>query len=187
MLALVQRGDDRAFDAIVRRHFRMVYAVSLSILANRMDAEDDTQDTFLRALSMISQCRTPERFGGWLSQIARNTARNTARNAVAARKVRHVESFNPEIDMAATESTADRAMETAELGARLEQAIGTLTENQRTVLVLHDMHDMHGVSHAEIARDIGISALSSRQFLHVARTRVRAWFGNGILKAYLHD
>lgn len=79
----VPAGDRRAFEALVRRHERRVFRVTLAILGNTEDAEEAMQDAFLKAFRHLGQFRRDARFTTWLTRIAVNAAiekRKTRKN-----------------------------------------------------------------------------------------------------------
>ncbi len=165
LVARVRRGDSRAFDLLVRRHLRAAHAVARARLDNPADADDVCQDAFIKALERIDDCRNPEGFRGWLLAIVRNTAHNL-------REYERLREATP-IDMAAPAPSRDDPFadtRNAELRSRLAEAMQHLTELQRKVLLLYDYE---GWKHAEIARELGITAGSSRVHLHVARKAMR--------------
>lgn len=164
LVAAVRRGDARAADALVRRHFRSSYAVALALLGNRMDAEDACQDAFVRALERIEDCRQPARFVYWLHQIVRNRSHNARDH----RRVRSGPSLE-EVEVAGPHDSARRA-EVNELGERLLAALEALTPEQRQVLLLKDLEDW---DHRAIAGSLGISEGMSRQHLFNARRLAR--------------
>jgi RNA polymerase sigma-70 factor (ECF subfamily) len=67
-----RKGDEIAFGWLVERYQRPAYAVALSVTGRHEDAEDAAQESFLVALDRLDECRSPERFGGWLMTIVRN-------------------------------------------------------------------------------------------------------------------
>src|ERR687898_622259 len=67
-----QGGEKSAYDALYRRHARRVGAICLRILNNRDDAEEATQETFLRAYEALSRFNGEYRVGAWLNRIATN-------------------------------------------------------------------------------------------------------------------
>src|SRR5215218_7809484 len=71
-----RRGDGSAFGVLVRRHYRAAFAVALALAGERADAEDVCQDSFLRALERIEECREPDRFAAWLLTIVRSRTYN---------------------------------------------------------------------------------------------------------------
>lgn len=169
LVAAVRRGDARAADALVRRHYRAVYLVTLAVLGNAADAEDACQDALVRALERIDDCRDPRRFAHWLLQIARNRARN-ARDYRGLRR-------GPSLDEVEHPATGDATgdAERGELRERLTAALATLTPEQRQVVLLKDLE---GWDHRAIARSMGISETMSRQHAFVARRALRRALGD---------
>lgn len=180
LIARTRAGDRDAFETLVRRHFRSAYLVALSVLGNRMDAEDTTQEAFLRALRALEECRDPARFRAWLLRITRNTARN----ARSARRVRTTFPLDDANELHDGALAADHVAHISTLGDRLEAAVATLSETQRTVLL---MHDLEGYPHADIAAELEISEVSSRQHLFVARRLLRQYLGADAPGVFLHD
>ena len=74
-----RKGDEVAFGALVERYQRAAYAVALSVVNRHEDAEDAAQEAFLVALDRLEECRSPERFAGWLMTIVRNRSKNLIR------------------------------------------------------------------------------------------------------------
>ncbi len=177
-VSLVQRarrGDEAAFEGLVRRHYRAAYAVALAILGSAMDAEDVCQDAFVRAIERLDELRRPERFAAWLLQIVRNRARNYH----SYRRVRSALPLDA-VSTAADDDT-DGAAAHSELRDELESALSALSEIQREVVLLHDME---GWKHREIAKALEISEGMSRQHLMVARRSLRERLGKGFLEEH---
>ena len=165
--ALVERtraGDEKAFGLLIRRHYRVSFAVALGLLGERADAEDVCQDAFIKALEKIDECRDPDRFVGWLLRIVRNRAHNY-RSYEQVRKAEDVERGD-----LAGRADPGRDLETNDLGRRLSDALATLSDIARQVVLLHDME---GWKHREIAGLLEISDGMSRQHLFVARKKLR--------------
>ena len=78
-----QAGDRDAFGSLVEQFQPTVYAIALRRLGNPSDALELTQDVFLHVLERITQLREPERFAGWLRQVAVRMAINRATRRVA--------------------------------------------------------------------------------------------------------
>lgn len=162
-------GDASAFEALVRRHLRAVYAVALAELGEPADAEDAVQDAFVNALERLEECREPARFEAWLVQIARNRARDLRRR----RTVRIAGSLD-EARGATSGSSPARDAERADLRGRLEEALRSLGETQREVVLLHDLQ---GWKHREIAEVLGVPEGTVRSHLFHARRALRARLG----------
>lgn len=173
-----RRGDAAAFEALVRRHYRAAFAVALGVLGNGMDAEDVTQDAFVRAAERLDGIREPERFVPWLLQIVRNRARNYR----DYRRVRYTQPLG-RVSAAGLSNPGSDA-ERAELRERLEAALGDLGAIQREVVLLHDLE---GWKHREIAEALQISEGMSRQHLMMARRALRARLGAEFLEEHAND
>ena len=170
LVARVRRGDNRAFDQLVRRHLRVAHGVAMAQLQNPSDVDDVCQDAFIQALRRIDDCRNPDGFRAWLLAIVRNTAHNR-------RSYEQLRTTVPLEKASFAASRDDPLADTgrAELRSRLKEAMEHLTELQRRVLVLYDLE---GWQHGEIASELGISAGSSRVHLHVARRAMRKRLSN---------
>lgn len=167
LVVRAQQGDADAFELLVRRHLRTAHATALSCVDDADDAEDVVQDAFVTALRCIRDCREPAKFRAWLLTIVRNRAHNL-------RAFHAVRQTGRGIAADEVGGSADGPVLTAartELRTHLAEAVATLTELQRSVLLLHDME---GWRHAEIGEHLRISAGASRFHLFVARRAVRA-------------
>jgi RNA polymerase sigma-70 factor (ECF subfamily) len=169
---LVERartGDQAAFEELVRRHADRLYAVVLRFLADPVDAEEATQETFLRAWRSIDRFRGRSQFFTWLYRIGLNEAKRLATRRPAAGTVRSLEdepipeapdwSEAPEVRLAQTE-----------VRQVLEQAIRALPLEYRATIVLRDIEGLSTGEAAE-AMELGEAAFKSR--LHRARLAVR--------------
>ncbi len=161
-----QAGDNTAFAGLVHRHQRRAYAVARAIVLSHDDAEDAVQEGFLHAFRALERFRPEQAFGAWLHRIVANAALDIARR----RKVRDADEL-PE-----TLSSPHRdPAESDELRSRLSEALETLGERQRAVIV---MHDVEGYKHAEIGVLLGIPEGTARSDLHHARAHLRRLLGN---------
>jgi RNA polymerase sigma-70 factor, ECF subfamily len=154
-------GDQEAFGGLVRLHQKRAYAVARAIVTVHEDAEDAVQEAFIRAYQALDRFHTDQSFGAWLARIVANASLDIARR----RKVRTTEELH--------DSFADTFRdpgESDELRQRLNEALQTLPERMRSVLVLHDVE---GFAHAEIGRMLGIPEGTARSDLHHARLRLR--------------
>ena len=159
-----QAGDSQAFGVLVGRYMRAAYAVSLSVTGRHESAEDAAQEAFMVALERLDDCRTPDRFAGWLMTIVRNRARNLVR-----REVLRDTDVVPETSAARGRTPEEDAQHT-ELLERLGSALRRLPEVQREIVLLHDLE---GWRHREIAGRLGIPSGTVRSHLHFARKALR--------------
>lgn len=117
------------------------------------------------ALERLEECRNPERFGGWFVTIVRNRARNLVRRE----SIRSADPLPP--GARSDGSLPDRFTELAELRQRIQDALATLPEVQREIVLLHDLE---GWKHREIAERLELPAGTVRSHLHFARKALHA-------------
>ena len=160
-----RRGDESAFGRLVERYQRPAYAVALSVTGRHEDAEDAAQEAFLVALDRLEECRSPERFGGWLMTIVRNRSKNLVRRE----SLRETDEVPP--GARSRIPTPDRVAETAELREQLRGALMGLPEMQRQIVLLHDLE---GWKHREIADQLDLPCGTVRSHLHFARKALRS-------------
>jgi RNA polymerase sigma-70 factor, ECF subfamily len=143
LLASIRCGDERAFEALFRRHYAGVYAVAMRVTGNAEEAEEIALDTFLRLYRQPIAQRDDANLRAWLFRVATNAAFN----AVRARKRRT--GWARRLFGRAeggSEDPQDIAVARDE-AARLRGVLATLPERQRLVLTLR----ASGLSYAEIA------------------------------------
>ena len=160
-----RKGEEFAFGMLVERYQRPAYAVALSVTGRHEDAEDAAQESFLVALARLDECRSPERFGGWLMTIVRNRSKNLVRRE----SLREMDEVPP--GARSRMPTPDRTAEASELRGLLQAALGELPEVQRQVVLLHDLE---GWKHREIADRLDLPCGTVRSHLHFARKTLRA-------------
>lgn len=149
-----KRGDREAFGRLVRRHQRRVYATTLHILGNHSDADDATQEAFVRAYRGLSTFDGRSDFFTWLYRIAVNTALNALRGgkrgAALAEKsgteAAHV-GGRPEALGQLARDPESRALDASEF-ARVLAAIADLSATLRVTLVLATIEEL---PHKQIA------------------------------------
>jgi RNA polymerase sigma-70 factor, ECF subfamily len=178
LIAATRAGSASAFETLVRRYYRLAFAVALAHADNRADAEDVCHDAFVRAGERLEECRKPDRFAPWLCTIVRNRARNVA----AHRKVRRASAL--EHDTAASGDNPERDAYVSELRSQLIAALATLSPVQREVALLHDVDER---THDEIATIVGTSSGMSRQHLFNARKKLRAALGARATREYFDE
>jgi RNA polymerase sigma-70 factor (ECF subfamily) len=166
-----QMGESAAFEWLYNTHSKRVYNILLGLLKNTAEAEDLTQQVFLRLFRNISMFRGESAFSTWLHRVAVNTA------LTFLRRKKLTEAPNENADGAGADENDQResgAADTSMLGVvgriHLSRAIKQLPSSWRQVLLLHDVI---GFEHGEIARRLGCSAGSSRAQLHRVRKQLR--------------
>lgn len=151
----------------VLRHYRAVYGYAASILGSSADAEDVTQEAFLRFGQKGGRVRKVRE---WLLSVTRNLCidrfRSGSRTTAIDGEILEVLSSG---DDGADDDPAGHA-ERGEIGDRLTALIGRLPEPQRSLVVLFDVQ---GFSGDECGRILGLSVNQVKVYLHRARRRLR--------------
>jgi RNA polymerase sigma-70 factor (ECF subfamily) len=153
VIARVLAGEREAFHVLLQRHSAALLASLRAALANREDAREVLQETWLRAYRNLAHLREPARLRAWLLSIALNLARARHRRADA----RVPEALGEPEPAVEDEHPAD--LERGEELARLRARMAELPARQREVV---DLRVNHELSHAEIADLLGISEEASR-------------------------
>jgi RNA polymerase sigma factor (sigma-70 family) len=172
--AISTTPDDLTWQSIVEKHASRVYRLAYHLTGNQHDAEDLTQDVFVRVFNSLSQY-TPGTFEGWLHRITTNLFLDKMR-----RKARIRFDFMADDDGAvATSASFDRversgqpedAFEMGHMGADVIEALADLPPEYRAAVVLSDIE---GLSYEEIAVTLGIKLGTVRSRLSRARARLR--------------
>ncbi len=160
-----QAGDAAAFRAVYHAHVGRVYALCLRLSGDRQEAEELTQDVFVRAWEKLGSFRGESAFGTWLHRLAVNTVL-MARRARGRRERRVASSEDPEALALPPHGDAPG------LALDLERALARLPEGAREVFLLFDVE---GYGHVEIAGMLGIATGTSKAQLFRARRLLRQW------------
>src|SRR5215470_2507448 len=155
-LDLARRGDREAFGRLVRRHQRRVYAAALHILGNHADADDATQEAFVRAYRGLATFDGRADFFTWLYRIAVNTALNALRSGKrgaalqqrSGAEAAHV-GGRPEALGQGPRSPLQQAEDVGELG-RVLDAVAQLSPALRVTIVLATIEELPHKQIAEI-------------------------------------
>jgi RNA polymerase sigma-70 factor (ECF subfamily) len=172
-------GDLQAFERLVERHRDVVFRVVARLVPSDHEAEDITQDTFLRAFHRLERYRGEAPFRSWLLRIAHNTAVTHVTNA--GRVPTHpLDAAGEEIAGAVEPGGPAEQLERRERRERLDTKLKGLGRAHRTVLVLRDIE---GLSYEEIARitDSPVGSVKARlhrargEFIDVLRNNTYDW------------
>ena len=177
-LALVQaakKGDDSAFEELVRRYDRNVFRIAQHITQNREDAEDVVQEAFLKAYGNLAQFQEQSKFYTWLVRIAVNEALMKLRRRRPERTVSLDEDIKTEDDSLPREiadwsPNPEQQYSQSELREILSKTIQGLPPGFRTVFVLRDVE---GLSTEETAAALDLSVPAVKSRLLRARLQLR--------------
>ncbi len=162
-VARAAAGDVRAFEELYRKHLPRVHSLVRRMTAGR-DADELTQDVFVRVWQKLGTFRGDASFTTWLHRLAVNVVIERFRTD-QARRARLLDGE------AIFETMAGPAM-TRDLGIDFEAALERLPDGAREIFVLHDIE---GHKHHEIATLLEISAGTSKAQLHRARMMLRKY------------
>ena len=167
-VALAAGGDRRAFERIYRTNVDRVFSVCARMVGDRGQAEELTQDVFVRAWEKLTLYRGESAFSTWLHRLAVNVVLNARKSDGRSRK--RFGSGGDEDD--AVDSLAHPAAGPFAVGDRMdiEAAIATLPPGAKRVFILHDVE---GYKHEEIAEMLGVTTGGSKAQLHRARMLLR--------------
>jgi RNA polymerase sigma-70 factor (ECF subfamily) len=159
--ALAAAGDTDAFERLYRRHSARIHSLARRMIGPE-EADDVTQDVFVRAWRKLGLFRGDSQFGTWLYRLAVNVILGK-RTTVGTYRDRHDSTDVGDLPIAARSVRPDLRMD-------METALQTLPKGARQVFVLHDVE---GYTHEEIAEMLDVTAGTSKSQLHRARMTLR--------------
>lgn len=164
-------GDQAAFDLIVDRFERRVFAVALSICRHHEDARDVAQDVFLTALRSLSGFRGDAQLGTWFHRVAVNASLDLVR-----RRRRRDAAGLEELEEQPSEDPGPEGEAIASVRAReVHRALGRLGEEHRIVITLHDLQ---GLDYAQVAETLAVPVGTVKSRLHRARLQLARELGH---------
>jgi len=161
VVGLAREGDAGAFRSLYEAHVGRVYGLCVRLTGNEGEAEELTQDVFVRAWERLSTFRGDSAFSTWLYRLAVNQVLMARRGRWRRERRILLSSTAPEAP--APTPQWDNAMD-------LERAIATLPDRCRVVFVLHDIE---GWPHADIAVEMGTAVGTCKAHLFRARRLLR--------------
>jgi RNA polymerase sigma-70 factor, ECF subfamily len=170
LISSAKKGNEQAFAALFNQHKRRVYSLCLNMSKDVAEAEDLTQDAFIRVYRKLNTFRGESRFSTWLYRIAVNTVLANFRKSRS-----EMLTFDRDIQVDSSFERQEAGRGDAQLlGAvdriTLLRAIEELPPGCRTVFILHDVE---GYEHHEVAEMLGCSIGNSKAQLHNARLKIR--------------
>jgi RNA polymerase sigma-70 factor (ECF subfamily) len=173
------RGDQRAFRELVERYKKKVYFLALDMAGNPIDAEDISQEVFLKVFRSFSTFRKGARLGSWLYRITYNASIDHLRRKGAA-----PEPVGDEIieSMSLGESSLPRrgapdpeaAMEASQLQDRIARALERVSPQEKAVFLLRHYEDL---MLKDIAETLGLSIGSVKSYLFRAVRKIQKELG----------
>lgn len=158
---------DTAWETIVEEHSARVYRLAYRLTGNRHDAEDLTQDVFIRVFRSLDRYE-PGNFNGWIHRITTNLFLDRVRRASKLRMDGFGEGAEERLE--GRERRPESVVHDAAFDPDIEAALSSLTEEFRVAVVLCDVE---GLSYEEIADVLGVKIGTVRSRIHRGRTQLR--------------
>src|SRR5688572_30995284 len=176
LMLRVKRGDEAAFEELVDKYKQPVLNLAYRILRDATEAEDLAQNVFVQVFKSADRYRVEAKFTTWLFTIARNLCLNELR-----RRSRHpaesLEAAGEPADEGPARQFEDKGNVSApdqllreELSAKVEDALASLPENQRTAILLFKEQEM---SYEEISKIMDCSLSATKSLIHRGRETLK--------------
>ena len=169
LVAQAKAGDARAFEALVRRYRKRIFALALHITGSASEADDIAQEVFLKAFRALSAFEGRSQFFTWVYRMTVNRALNARRD-----RARRGEDTldDPRLELAVAvdaRHSPERAAELRQNYARLLRALDALPADMRTTVILVSLQ---GLSHGEAAVVQSVKEGTIAWRMHEARRRM---------------
>ena len=184
LIERIKNGDNAAYEDIVSRYWDRIFARVFNLLKNQEDAEEVTQDAFIRAHRGLQNFRGDASFSTWLYQIATNLAHNRYWYWFRRKRDRSVSLDQPIGDegdltlqdvMPCRHEDPSEAAVTHEFVDRVSECMADLSDKHREVLVLRNVQNL---SYEAIARNLDISVGTVKSRIARAREHLRELIGS---------
>jgi len=184
LVRAAQKGDEGAFRQLVERYQRRIYQLALGMLKDPDEAMDIAQETFVRVHKYLPSFKGDSSFFTWTYRIGMNLCLDAQRRAGRVQRVDAADSDEAEVEAAMDPpshalSGPSRQALNAELRRKMEEALATLSDNHRAILLLRELD---GLSYEELASVLGIRKGTVMSRLFHARLKMQKK-----LREYLGD
>lgn len=171
----VLKGNVNDFSLIIEKYEKMVYNLAYKIFNNQSDAEDMTQDTFIKIYKNLYKCEGKESIKTWIYTIAYNTCidevrKRKGKNNISIDMDIEGEENNFSLTLPSNEPTPETALLNKEGLLEIEQAINSLNEINKTLIFLRDIK---GFSYNEISKITGLNIGTVKSKLNRARNTLK--------------
>ena len=177
LLRRLRDRDERAFRELMETHRDRVFNITYRMLGNRHEAEDVAQEVFITVFKTIETFREESKFSTWLYRVTVNHCKNRIKYLA-----RRHDRDRDELDETSQQQNGavsgapvrakhpDKALESAQMEKLLQEAIASLDDDQRAVVILRDVEDL---SIEEICEITGLPDGTVKSRLHRARLVLR--------------
>lgn len=175
LVRAARQGEVAAFEELVFRHRDPIYARAFSMTRNEEDAVDLSQEAWIKGWQRLGQFQGDSSFTTWMTRIVINLCldhlRKQKRQRAESIEAMEDDGGGVERQMPVVTVNPTAGLERAELRRTIDGALGQLSAEHRTVLVLHEFEDME---YKEIARTVGCSIGTVMSRLFYARRKMAA-------------
>lgn len=181
LILQAQSGDRMAFEELIRRHDREILRLAFHMLGNREEAKEVFQETFLKAFRSLARFRFESSFYTWIYRIATNVGldhlrkRQTLKEEVSYESDSEAHPDRPALKdtLAATTyySNPERRLYGKEVGARIQEALKTLSEKERLVF---ELRHYQGLRLKMIGEIMGSTEETAKNYLFRATQKLRS-------------
>jgi RNA polymerase sigma-70 factor (ECF subfamily) len=168
LVSRARQGDAASFEILVRRYGQYAYNLALRVVADPLEAEDLTQEAFLRAWQALPRFRSQSSFSTWLYRIVTNLCFN--RLPQMKKELAGIDGEDILIDLPDKSQEVEPVLLSTELRLCLHQAIRELSPGQRLLITLRHLQ---GLSYNEIAHVTAMPLGSVKTGIHRARQSLR--------------
>ena len=168
LVARAQAGERQAFSTLVRRHQATVYRVCYRMLGDREDAEDATQETFVRAYQKLQTFQAHSAFKTWLVRLTVNVSLNERARRKRRRDLDGAAAAHPASPVLAP--GPEGVVLQAETVAQVHQALQLLKPEHRAAVILRDLE---GLSYAAVAAALAVPEGTAKGWAHRGRERLK--------------
>jgi RNA polymerase sigma-70 factor (ECF subfamily) len=176
----VQGGDYSAFDTLVQRYQERVYATVYHMTSNHEDANDLTQEAFIKAHKALGSFKGDSSFFTWVYRIAVNKTINFLKSRknkihLSLNDLDFNAEHDPDLVAFVSDKTPRREAGLSELQEKLNEAMQRLSDVHRLVVTLHDVQ---GLSHEEISKIMDCNTGTVRSRLFYARQQLQGYLSD---------
>ena len=170
-------GNVNAFEKLVKKYEKMIYNLALSKLGNRENAEDLTQECFLRAYRMLRSYRVDAAFSTWIYRICQNLIYDFYR-ANKNKRAAEISLYVQDDDALREREIADSSNEPSEIILRdekinkIRELIKSLPDDLRDIII---MRDINNLSYGEIAESLDIEIGTVKSRISRAREKLKKY------------
>lgn len=173
LIERIRKGDSEAFSALVLEYEKPVFNIALRMTGSREDAEDISQESFIKAYNSLSSYRGDAAFSTWLYRIVSNTCldflRKQKNRQALSLSVENDDEETEELDISDESSSPEQLLERKLTRESVQRGLSALSEEHRSVLLLREIQ---GLSYDEIGSALGLEAGTVKSRIARARKKL---------------